>query len=269
MQNIKRILTTSIILATASMSTTAQAANAIAIKTNPWAELSVGSCLVQATPGSNYAFAYCKGAPLSTSLAVVTHDSAAELRSSQCHVSLNGRNVVCFGQNNQGFKLTNVVTIPAANQCDSFSWNNDSWGEMNLTAYGCVQANGSKNQQGSTLALSDILSAAQSWYAPGIANVNGQLLTQTGEDEVIQTNAGLGTKVEDGSQGDKPTTADAGLGTKVEDGSQGDKPTTANAGLGTKVEDGSQGDKPTTTNAGLGTKVEDGSQGDSSTSTKG
>ncbi|MCJ8268829.1 MAG: hypothetical protein MJK04_05430, partial [Psychrosphaera sp.] len=223
MQNTKKILMTSIILATTSMSAITQAANAITVKINPWTALSVGSCLMQASADSDYSFLYCKGAPLSTSLVIVAHDSvkysASELKSTQCHVSLNGRNVTCFGQDNQGIELANVVTMKAANQCDSFSWRNDSWGELNLTASGCLQADGSKNQQVSTLALSDLLSAAQSWYEPGIASVNGELVTQIGEDEVIQTNAGLGTKVEDGSQGDP--TSNAGLGTKVEDGSQG------------------------------------------------
>lgn len=242
MKNTNRIAMTSVFLAFTTMgsnlaqATTFENSNTSAaqnnasknkpVKNNPWKRLALGNCRSQTTADESYSFLYCKGAPLSASVAVIDHNtvnySATTLNAAQCHASLNGRNVVCFNADmgNQGIEIHGVTAVPAANSCDSLAWKIDESGELNLQGNGCRQARGGKNRQPTRVNLFDFMDAIDAWDLPTVINHDGEL-----------HQIGLGSEVEDepdpdfgqGDKGADENSQSIGLGSEVEDEPEPDK----------------------------------------------
>ena len=168
-------------------------AKAPKVKAAPWASLPLGSCEVQVETSdyNELAFVYCQGAPKIASMGVFENDNAntsvAALSTAQCHASLNGKKIICFGNGlaDGGVLIPNVFSIPAAKSCDSLNWANDEQGQMNLYGTGCMFNNGNKNPDASSISLNDYLYISGKRQNPRINNDNGDLSTQGSLGDVV------------------------------------------------------------------------------------
>jgi hypothetical protein len=159
----------------------------------PWSSLPLGSCEVQIESSAyvEHAFVYCQGAPKIASMGVFEHNNAntsvAALSAAECHASLNGKKIICFGGGlaDNGVSIPNVIVIPAAKSCDSLNWAADAQGEMNLVGTGCRFNNGSKNPNSSSITLSDYMYVSHAHPNPRINNNDGDLSTQGSVGDIV------------------------------------------------------------------------------------